>query len=149
MTTSAISHPAPARSWVRTTLVLAAAVVVAIALNAAVAAVAVAVGAPTDYGPLTAPAFASMTLVGVLAGWAGWSIVVRRARDPRRVLTVLVPVVAALTFVPDVLLLVFAFIPGTTTAAVLALMAMHLVVLGVAVPAYLLATPRERLRRAA
>lgn len=46
----------------------------------------------------------------------------------------------AASFVPDVALLASRFIPGTTTAGVLALMTMHLVVIVVAVPAYILAS---------
>jgi hypothetical protein len=141
----AAASPSP-RSAVRTAVVLAAAAVVAIALNAGIAAVAVAGGAPADYGPLTFPAYATFTLVGILLGWVGWRLVLRRARSPRRVLTVLVPLVAVLSIVPDVLLLVFRFIPGTATAGVIALMAMHVVVLLVAIPAYIIASPAGSLR---
>lgn len=128
----------------RIALILLGAIVLAVVVNAVVAAIAVAAGAPSGYGPLTIPALISMTAVGVLAGWVGWRLVQRRARDPRRVLTVLVQVVVLVSFVPDVLLLVTRFIPGTTTGAVLALMVMHLVVAAVAVPAYRLASPGER-----
>ena len=60
----------------------------------------------------------------------------RRARDPRRTLAILVPIVTAVSFVPDILLLVLRFIPGTTVSAVIGLMVMHLIVVAVAVPAY-------------
>lgn len=124
----------------RVAFVLIAAALVAVSLNAVIDAVATAAGAPSDYGPLTLPAYALFTVVGIAVGWLGWVLVQRRAREPRRVLTVLVPVVVLITFVPDILLLVFRFIPGTTTSAVIALMLMHLVVAGLAVPAYALAT---------
>jgi hypothetical protein len=125
--------------------VLAVAAAVAIALDAAIAALAIAGGAPADYGPLTFPAYALFTVVGLLLGWAGWSLVLRRAGRPRRVLMVLVPVVALLSIVPDILLLVFGFVPGTTAGAVVALVAMHVVVLVIGVSAFILATPRGRL----
>jgi hypothetical protein len=128
------------RSALRTVALLAAGTVAAVAVNAVVAAIAVAAGAPADYGPLTFPAYTLFTVIGVVIGWVGWSIVRRRARDPRRVLTVLVPVVTLLSLVPDVLLLVFRFIPGTTPAAAIGLMAMHLVVVAIAVPTYALAS---------
>jgi hypothetical protein len=147
MTASAPASAATAapasRSRLRTALILVAAAVVAVALNALVAAVAVALGAPADYGPLTVPAYALFTVLGVAAGWVGWVLVRRRARDPRRTLAVLVPLVTVLSFVPDVLLLTLRFIPGPTTVAAIALMVMHVVVVGVAVPAYALA-PRRR-----
>jgi hypothetical protein len=146
MASSVVAGSAPVRSQersrLRTAVILVVAAVFAVALNAAVAAVAIAAGAPADYGPLMLPAFAMFTAVGVAAGWVGWSIVLRRARDPRRVLRVLVPVVAVLSFVPDVLLLVLGFVPGTNTAAVVGLMVMHVVVVAVAVPAYVMASRR-------
>jgi stage V sporulation protein SpoVS len=147
MASSSIASTASSRTWLRTTVILVIAAVAAIAVNYAVAAVAISGGAPAHYGPLTIPAYVSFTIVGVVAGWVGWSLALRRAHDPRRVLTVLVPVVALASFVPDVVLLVFGFIPGTTVGAVVALMVMHLVVLAFAVPAYVIASPREALRR--
>jgi hypothetical protein len=127
-------------SRLRRALILAAAVVIAIAANSMVALIAVAAGAPTTYGPLTFPAFSLFTTVGVVAGWIGWSLVRRHARDPRRTLTMVVPIVTVASFVPDVLLLALRFIPGTTVSAVIALMVMHLVVVAVAVPAYMWAS---------
>lgn len=132
-----------ARSRTSAALILVAAVAVAIAANSVVALVAVAAGAPPTYGPLTLPAYGLFTALGVTLGWIGWSLVRRRARDPRRTLTILVPVVTLASFVPDVLLLALQFIPGTTTVAVVALMVMHLVVVAVAVPAYIWASRRS------
>jgi len=122
----------------RTALILIAAIIVAVALNALIATAAVASGASAQYGPLLPPAYASMTIVGVVAGWLGWRTIRARARNPRRTLAVLVPVVGVLSFVPDVVLLVTGFVPGTTPAAVLALMAMHVATIAVAVPSYIL-----------
>lgn len=113
------------------------------AANSVVALVAISAGAPATYGPLTFPAYALFTALGVIVGWIGWSLVRRRARDPRRALTMLVPVVTLASFIPDVLLLVLRFIPGTTVSAVVGLMIMHLVVVAVAVPAYAWASNRS------
>jgi hypothetical protein len=145
MTNSDSSSRANRRA--RTALLLLTAIAAAVVLNAVVAMIAIAAGAPSDYGPLTFPAFTLFTVVGILAGWAGWALLQRRARNPHRTLSVLIPVVLVLSFVPDLLLLAFRFIPGTTPGAAVALMVMHLVVAGVAVPAYALisrsvATPR-------
>ncbi len=144
MTATPTAERVASRPRLRAAGILIAAVIVAVAVNAAVAAVAIAAGAPSTYGPLTLPAYALFTTLGVAAGWAGWVLVHRRARNPRRTLSLLVPVLTVLSFVPDVLLLVFRFIPGTTTPAVIALMLMHLVVVAVAVPAYALAMRATR-----
>lgn len=135
--TAAVPRRAPRT---RSALLLLAAAVAACAVNALVARAAVAAGAPAGYGPLTPPAYCLLTVVGVGLGWLGWRAVRARARDPRRALSVLVPVVTLATFVPDLLLLALRFVPGTTTTAVLALVLMHLVVVACAVPAYALAT---------
>jgi len=140
VTTTARGDQHATGSRLRRALILAAAVVIAIAANSMVALIAVAAGAPTTYGPLTFPAFSLFTTVGVVAGWIGWSLVRRHARDPRRTLTMVVPIVTVASFVPDVLLLALRFILGTTVSAVIALMVMHLVVVAVAVPAYMWAS---------
>jgi hypothetical protein len=137
---SPASSPAMVRPTFRTVTVLAAAVVVAVLANAVIAAGAFAAGAMPGYGPLTFPAFTLFTAFGIVAGWIGWTLVYRHARAPRRVLTVLVPTVALVSMVPDVVLLVAPYIPGTNVPAVIALMLMHLVVLAVAVAAYSLAS---------
>lgn len=127
-----------------TALVLVAAAALAIAINAAIAGNALAWGAPADYGPLSLPAQATFTVAGVVVGWLCWRAITRRAREPRRVLQLLVPLVTILSLLPDALLLLVPVIPGTNAPAVIALMLMHLVVVGCAVPAYVLA---ERPRR--
>jgi hypothetical protein len=125
----------------RIALLLIAAIVVAVALNACIALIAVALGAPAGYGPISLPAQALFTVLGVVVGWIGWSLVRSRARNPRSVLQVLVPVVTVASLIPDVLLLVWGFIPGTNPPAVIALMLMHVVVAACAVAAYVLAAP--------
>jgi hypothetical protein len=137
---TATAADAESRPALHVFAILAAAVLVAVAVNAAIAAAAVAAGASADYGPLTFPAYTLFTVLGIAAGWIGWNLVSRHARSPRRTLSVLLPVVALVSLVPDVLLLVFRFIPDTTVPAVVALMLMHIVVISVAVPAYVLAS---------
>lgn len=139
VTTTSAEHTAT-RSRARAALILTGAAAIAVGLNAVVAAVAIATGASATYGPLTPPAFGLFTALGVAAGWVGWSLVRRHAKDPRRALSILVPAVTVASFIPDVLLLALGFIPGTTTGAVIALMVMHVVVVAVAVPAYALAS---------
>jgi hypothetical protein len=120
----------------RRVLVLLGAAVIAAALNYLVSRGAVALGADPGFRPLTAPVFVPFTLIGIAAGYFGWTTVARRSADPRSVLRRLVPAVLVLSMVPDLLLLATKFIPDTSTTAVLGLMLMHVVVTAVAVPAY-------------
>ncbi|MFF2050529.1 DUF6069 family protein [Leifsonia sp. NPDC058194] len=139
MASSAVT-PVPSLSLPRAAGILVAAVAAAIAVNALIAAIAVALGVPATYGPVTVPAYASMTVLGLVVGWAGWRFISRRAADPRRALAIAVPIVLVASFVPDVLLAVTRFIPGTTVGAVLALGLMHVTTAAIAVPAYVLAS---------
>ncbi|GIT80700.1 hypothetical protein LLS1_23690 [Leifsonia sp. LS1] len=141
-----VSTAAPSASRARparAALILGIATALSIAVNAAIANIAVALGVPASYGPVTLPAYASMTILGILVGWVGWRAISRRAGHPRRALAVAVPVVVALSFAPDVLLAVLRFIPGTTLPAVIALALMHVATAAIAVPAYVLASRRE------
>jgi len=141
MSTSLSSSPRTTRpSVVSAVLTLIVVIVVAVALNTLVAAVAVNAGASATFPPLTFPAYTTFTVIGVIVGWIGWRIVQRRAANPRRVLSILVPAVALVSFIPDLLLLWLDVVPGTTVAGVIALMVMHVVVIAVAVPGYIFAT---------
>jgi len=122
--------------------VLTAAVIAAVAVNAGIAALAVAAGAPAHFAPLTLPVFAGCTVVPMVVGWFAWRAVSRRVRNPRRTMPQIALAVLIVSFVPDVLLLVTGFIPGATLVGVIALMTMHIVVMGVAVVGYRLADRR-------
>lgn len=135
------------RSTARRVLVaVVVAAVAAILGNLVIAAIAHAAGAPTDFPPLQPPAFIMLTVVGVIAGAVGWAVVRRRAADPAHLLTLLVPVVLLLSFVPDILVGVTRALPSTTWGAVFALMVMHVLVSAVAVTCffYLLPLPARR-----
>jgi len=146
MTTQTLT-PVASASKARAAIILIVATLIAIGLNAVIASLAHALGVSSAYGPLTVPAYASMTVLGVAAGWVGWVLIRRRARNPRRALTIIVPIVVVASFLPDVLLATLRFVPGTTSGAVLALALMHLVVAGVAIPAYALASRGAPARR--
>ena len=78
---------------------------------------------PADFEPYHGTV-APYTIGGVvLAGIAYW-IVCRFARDPRRVYIALSIVALALSYIPDILLLVWND-PGATIPAVASLMVMH------------------------
>ncbi|WP_460073086.1 DUF6069 family protein [Streptomyces sp. YKOK-I1] len=120
---------------------LVAAAVVATALDAAVAAIAHAAGASDDFQPLELPTYAALTLIGIMAGAAGWAVVRARSTGPGRLLRVLVPVVLLVSLVPDVLVGMAQTQPGASWGGAVALMVMHLAVAAVAVPTYLRVLP--------
>ncbi len=131
MTVSTLPAAAPLP---RAALLLAAAFVVAGAANTVVALTALAVGADPEFAPLRAPAYLTFTLLGLLAASVGWRLVRRFARNPARVLRILVTVAVARALVPDVALALTGFIPGSNLTGVLALSMMHVVTVAVAVP---------------
>lgn len=134
MTTHAL--PAGTATVPRTAVLLVAAVAVAGVANSVIALSAIAAGASSAYSPLMPPVYLAFTVLGVLAGYVGWRLVRARTANPARVLRVVVPVALVLSWVPDVILAIVQFIPGTTTTGALALALMHAVVVGVAVPVY-------------
>ncbi|MFC1439811.1 DUF6069 family protein [Streptacidiphilus sp. N1-10] len=137
-TPSELAPPA-ARRAVATAAALLAVIVVGGLLDTAIAAIAHSAGASRQFKPLEAGSYSSFTAFGVLIGAAGWAIVRRRARDPRALLVRLAPLVLALSFIPDLLLL--AVSAQADAAAVIALLAMHIVVAACAIASYLWALP--------
>src|SRR4051812_16961917 len=77
-------------------LVLLAGAVIAVGANAIVAASAIAAGANADFPALRLAVFAPFTIVGLVAAYLGWRIIRRRAANPARVLSIVVPVLAGL-----------------------------------------------------
>ena len=111
-------------------------------VNVAIAAVAhSAFDVSDDFQPLTPGPIVMWTILGALIGAAGWRLIVNKAADSRSLLNKLVPTVVVLSFIPDVLLLATDALPGTSTAAVLSLMAMHVVTAAIVVTAYRRAMP--------
>ena len=125
----------------RTVVLLAAAFAVAGLANSVIALGAVAAGASSAYAPLMPPVYLAFTAIGVLGGYLGWRIVRRASANPARVLRVLVPVALVLSWVPDVILAVVQFIPGTNLTGAIGLALMHAVVVAVAVPVYARVAP--------
>ncbi|GAA4822498.1 hypothetical protein GCM10023201_05540 [Actinomycetospora corticicola] len=113
MTTAVRTTPIPAR--------LGVALVAAAVVNLLVALVASTLDAGGIGMGLQPSVFLPATVVGVLLGTAGWFAVRRIAP---RALPVVVPVVLALTWIPDLLLLG----QGATLANVVGLMLMHAVI---------------------
>ncbi|MFD1543564.1 DUF6069 family protein [Nonomuraea guangzhouensis] len=115
---------------------LAAAVLAALVVNAVIAVLALAAGASDGFPPLQASSYISLTVVGVLAGAAGWAAVRRWSRQPATVLRLLVPIVVAVSLLPDIAMFFTAMQPNTTALGVVALMVMHVATAAVAVPLF-------------
>jgi hypothetical protein len=120
---------------------LAKAVVVSAACSAAANAVIAALargplGVSSAFRPLTPPVFLMFTVIGAAVGAFGWRMITRRSQRPARLLRRLVPAVLVLSFIPDLLVLATKAMPGTSTTAVLTLMAMHIAVAAIAVLSY-------------
>ena len=127
-------RPAQGRSAMVKAIAVAA--IAAALLNAVIAFLARGpFGASDALQGLTAPAFVSLTVIGVVIGALAWRAITRRAQRPATVVRRLVPIVLVLSFIPDVLLLTGGA-PGADLAGVLALMAMHVVVVAIAVPVF-------------
>ena len=94
-----------------------------------------------DFQPLTPGPIVMWTILGALIGAAGWRLFVNKSAGSRALLNKLVPTVVVLSFIPDVLLLATDAMPGTSTAAVLSLIAMHVVTAVIVVTAYRRAMP--------
>jgi hypothetical protein len=139
MTTHTIT--ARTASVPRTAVLLVAAFAVAGLANAVIALAAASAGASSSYGPLMPPVYLAFTALGIAGGYLGWRIVRRRSANPARLLRILVPVALVLSWVPDVILGVLQFIPGTTLTGAVALGLMHAVVVAVGVPVYARVAP--------
>jgi len=110
---------------------LLGAAVVSIAVNALIALIAGnLIPAGVERTGLALGEYAPATVIGILLGTLGWYLVRRFARSPRRVLRILVPVVVALSWIPDLGILA----GGASVVNSLALMVMHAVVAAAAVP---------------
>lgn len=124
----------PAASTRRTIALTAAGVVVAAAATSIVALTVTAVGAADGFAPLRPAIYLPFVAIGVIATVIGWRIIRSRASNPAAVLRILVPTVLIASFVPDAVLIVRGFIPGTNLVAGLSLSVMHVIVASVAVP---------------
>jgi hypothetical protein len=116
--------------------------VAAAVVNVTISAVArAAFGVSDDFTPLTPGPIVMWTILAAIIGAAGWRFFVNRSVRSGALINKLVPTVLVLSFIPDVALLATDAMPGTTTAAVLSLMAMHVVTALIVVFAYRRAMP--------
>ena len=143
MTTTGSARPTPVRpDAVRAVALVVGAIVVAVLLDTVISLVARAAGASDDFKPLQFPAYTGLTVIGMLAGTAGWALIRRVAAHPAGVLRRLVPTVLVVSFIPDIALLVGGE-DGASVGSVLALVLMHVCVAAVLVTALRRALPVE------
>ena len=101
-------------------------------LNTLIAFAGRALGADTEAVPgLTPPVYLAFTVVGAVLGTAGWAIIRRRASDPAKVFSWLVPTVMVVSLIPDAGIAI-----SSDAVGGVALGCMHLAVLAVALPAF-------------
>ena len=124
----------PAATTGRTAVLIVAGIIVAGLATTVVALIATALGAAAGFAPLMPAVYLPFVAGGVIAAVVGWRVVRSRAVHPFAVLRVLVPVVLVASFIPDSILIITRFIPGTTLLGGLSLSVMHLIVAAVAIP---------------
>ena len=117
------------------------AVVVACLADLVFASIAHAAGSPHKFSPLKPVSFVPLTVFGIVIGAIGWALIRRYAARPRAVLKIVVPLVVALSWLPDIMLYINKTKAGTTERGVATLMVMHLTVAAIAVFAFLKAMP--------
>jgi hypothetical protein len=125
----------PSRSgWKRLLVVGAGLVVTATVANLVVAMVLRnGLGVPATFQPLSTPAVASLTIVGMIAATFAFAWLARSQPDPRRIFALIATAGLIVSFLPDLAIWATAVFPGTTTNGILSLMALHVVAAGFAV----------------
>lgn len=131
----------PAAGRGRMLSLIAVGVAAAVVGNLMISVIARAAGASSSFTPLHPATFIPLTVVGLIAGAVGWSVIRARATRPGSVLRKTVPAVVVVSFVPDIAVLASGQMTGVSAGAVFALMCMHLMVAAAAIPAYARALP--------
>ncbi len=115
--------------WVGPLTILAA-----IVANIIIQQIAVAVLQPDPaFIPLTFAAPIAFTLIGVLGAVIVYAVIGRVSRQPVQLFRRVALVTLVVSFIPDILMLITGFNPGTTAANVAVLMLMHVVAWAIAV----------------
>ena len=90
-------------------------------------------GVPGAFTPLSTPAVASLTVVGMIGATLVFAWVARTRPDPRRTFVLIATAGLIVSWVPNLAIWATAVFPGTTTTGILSLMALHVVAAGFAV----------------
>ena len=125
-------------------LILLATMVVASLVDAAIVGIAELAGVPSSSSGLNASVFITFTVLGLLGAYGGWRLIRRVTRRPARVLSIVVPMALALSWIPDISL----GLGGDSVGGVITLMTMHLAVAALAVVACSIIAPVTERKRA-
>jgi len=98
---------------------------------------------PAGFQPLTTPAVASLTIMGMIAATAVFAWTARTQLDPIRSFAVIAAVGLCISWLPDLVIWATGAFHGTTGAGIVSLMTLHVVAAGCAVAIL----PRFGLRR--
>ncbi len=90
-------------------------------------------GVPRAFTPLSTPAVASLTVVGMIGATLVFAWVARTQPDLRRTFVLIATAGLIVSWLPDLAIWATAVFPGTTTTGILSLMALHVVAAGIAV----------------
>jgi cell division protein FtsW (lipid II flippase) len=88
---------------------------------------------PAVFQPLSAPAVVSVTIIGMIAATVVFAWTANTQPDPIRTFLVIATVGLFLSWLPDLAIWVMAVFHGTTGAAILSLMTLHVVAAACAV----------------
>jgi hypothetical protein len=113
-------------SWLRLLVVGTSLAIVATVANVALAlALRSWLQVPAGFQPLTTPAVASLTIIGMIAATVVFAWTAHTRPDPIRRFLVIAAVGLFLSWLPDLAIWVTAVFHGTTGAGILSLMALH------------------------
>jgi hypothetical protein len=109
-------------------------IVAAIVANVLIRQIATAVLQPDPmFMPLSFPVPIVFTFIGVLGAVIVYALVARFSRRPIRLFRRIALITLLVSFIPDILMLITGFNPGTTAANVVVLMLMHVVAWAISV----------------
>ena len=128
------ARPSHRTSWLRLMVVGASLAIVATVADVALAmALRSWLHVPAGFQPLTTPAVASLTIVGMIAATVVFAWTAHTQPDPIRTFLVIATVGLFLSWLPDLGIWVTAAFHGTTEAGIMSLMTLHVVAAGCAV----------------
>jgi hypothetical protein len=90
-------------------------------------------GVPAAFQPLSTPAVASLTIVGMIGATLVFAWIARTQADPPRTFVLIATAGLIVSWLPDLAIWATGVFPGTTATGILSLMALHVVAAGLAV----------------
>ena len=90
-------------------------------------------GVPRAFTPLSTPAVATFTVVGMIGATLVFAWVARVQANPRRTFVLIAMAGLIVSWLPDLAIWATGVFPGTTTTGIISLMALHVVAAGLTV----------------